>query len=180
MSIKLSGKVFFGTLLVTLRGKMLEKYIVRLSREERSILFQSLKDEKASKEKLNRARILLKADCGEEGECWKDTDIAEALYVSVKTVERVRKSLVEEGFENTINRKLLPYGNREKIIRGDEEAYLIAITCNEPPEGHVRWTLSLLADRMVECKYVESISRNTIGRALKKMNLNLGKIKNGA
>ena len=159
---------------------MKEKYNVTLSKDERSILFQVLKEEKASKEKLNRARILLKADCGEEGEFWKDTDIAEALYVNVKTVERVRRSLVEEGFEDTINRKLIPYGNRERIIKGDEEAYLIAITCNEPPEGHVRWTLSLLADRMVECKYVESISPDTIGRALKKMNLNLGKIKNGA
>ncbi len=158
---------------------MKEKYIVRLSKGERSILFQLLKEEKASKEKLNRARILLKADCGEEGEFWKDTDIAEALYVSLKTVERVRKSLVEEGFEDTINRKLLPHGNREKIIKGDEEAYLIAITCSDSPEGHARWTLSLLADRMVECKYVESVSRDTIGRALKKMNLNLGKIKNG-
>lgn len=158
---------------------MTQKYIVRLSKDERSILFQLLKEEKASKEKLNRARILLKADCGEEGEFWKNSEIAEALYVSTKTVERVRKSLVEEGFEDTINRKLLPYGNREKIIKGDEEAYLIAITCNEPPEGHAKWTLSLLADRMVECNYVESISRNTIGRVLKKMNLNLGKKKNG-
>ncbi len=158
---------------------MTHKYIVRLSKDERSILFQLLKEEKASKEKLNRVRILLKADCGEEGEFWKDSEIAEALYVSIKTVERVRKSLVEEGFEDTINRKLLPFGNREKIIKGDEEAYLIAITCNEPPEGHANWTLSLLADRMVECNYVESVSRNTIGRALKKMNLNLGKKKNG-
>lgn len=158
---------------------MTKKYIVRLSKDERSILFQSLKEEKASKEKLNRARILLKADCGEEGESWKDSEIAEALYVSIKTVERVRKSLVEEGFEDTINRKLLPYGNREKIIKGDEEAYLIAVTCNEPPEGHAKWTLSLLANRMVVCNYVESVSRNTIGRALKKMNLNLGKKKNG-
>lgn len=159
---------------------MTQKYIVRLSKDEREILFQLLKEGSASKEKQNRARILLKADCGEEGENWKDPQIAEAFYVSVKTVERVRKSLVEEGFEDTINRKLLPYGNREKIIKGEEEAYLIALTCSEPPEGQAKWTLSLLADRMVECKYVESVSTNTIGRALKKMNLSLGKKKNGA
>jgi hypothetical protein len=122
----------------------------------------------------------LKADCGEEGENWKDPQIAEAFYVSVKTVERVRKSLVEDGFEDTINRKLLPHGNRERIIKGEEEAYLIALTCSEPPVGHAKWTLSLLADRMVECKYVESVSTNTIGRALKKTNLSLGKKKNGA
>ena len=99
--------------------------------------------------------------------------------MSVKTVERVRKSLVEQGFEDTINRKTLLHGNREKIIKGEEEAYLIALTCSEPPEGHARWTLSLLADKMVECKYVESVSHDTIGRALKKTNLNLGKKKNG-
>lgn len=159
---------------------MAQKYIVRLSADERKVLFQLLQEGSVSKEKQNRARILLKADCGEEGEHWKDPQIAEAFYVSVKTVERVRKSLVEEGFEDTINRKLLPHGNRQKIIKGEEEAYLIALTCSEPPEGHAKWTLSLLADRMVECKYVESVSTNTIGRALKKMNLNPGKKKNGA
>lgn len=154
---------------------MTQKYIVRLSTDERAILFKLLKEGRASKEKQNRARILLKADCGEEGENWKDPQIAEAFYVSVKTVERVCKSLVEEGFEDAINRKLLPHGNRERIIKGKEEAHLIALTCNEPPEGHSKWTLSLLADRMVECKYVESVSTNTIGRVLKKMSLNLGK-----
>lgn len=158
---------------------MTQKYIVRLSSDERKILFQLLNEAKSSKEKQNRARILLKADCGEEGENWKDPQIAEAFYVSVKTVERVRKSLVEEGFEDTINRKSLPQGNRERIIKGEEEAYLIALTCSEPPEGHVNWTLRLLADKMIECKYVESVSTNTIGRALKKTNLNLGKKKNG-
>jgi hypothetical protein len=158
---------------------MTQKYIVRLSIDERKILFQLLEEGSASKEKQNRARILLKADCGEEGENWKDPQIAEAFYVSVKTVEGVRKSLVEEGFEDTLNRKLLPHGNREKIIKGEEEAYLIALTCSEPPEGHVRWTLSLLADKMIECKYVEAVSRDTIGRALKKTNLNLGKKRNG-
>lgn len=158
---------------------MAQKYIVRLSTDERQILFQLLKEGSASKEKQNRARILLKADCGEEGEHWKDFQIAEAFYVSVKTVERIRKSLVEEGFEDTINRKLLPHGNRERIIKGEEEAYLIALTCSEAPEGHAKWTLSLLADRMVECKYVESVSRDTIGRALKKTSLSLGKKRNG-
>lgn len=158
---------------------MTQKYNVRLSIEERKKLFQLLNEGRAGKEKQNRARILLKADCGEEGESWKDPKIAEAFYVSVKTVERIRKSLVEDGFEDTINRKLLPHGNREKIVKGEEEAYLIALTCSEPPEGHAKWTLSLLADKMVECKYVESVSRDTIGRVLKKMNLNLGKKKNG-
>lgn len=158
---------------------MAQKYVVRLSTDERNVLFRLIKEGTSGKEKQNRARILLKADCGEEGENWKDTQIAEAFYVSIKTVERIRKSLVEDGFEETINRKLLPHGNRKKIIEGEEEAYLIALTCSEPPEGHAKWTLSLLADKMVECKYVESVSTNTIGRALKKTNLSLGKKKNG-
>jgi Homeodomain-like domain len=75
---------------------------------------------------------------------------------------------------------MLPHGNRKSIIQGEEEAYLIALTCSEPPEGHAKWTLSLLADKMVECKYVDGVSPDTIGRALKKTNLNLGKKKNGA
>ena len=129
---------------------------------------------------MRKCNSVLKADCGKEGENWKDLQIAEAFSLSVKTVERVRKSLVEEGFEDTINRKLPPHSNREKIIKGEEEAYLIALTWSEPPEGHAKWTLRLLADRMVECKYVESVSTNTIGRALKKTRLNLGKKKNGA
>jgi transposase len=157
---------------------MTQKYIVRLSTDERKNLFEVIKKGTASKEKLNRARILLKADCGEEGENWKDPQIAEAFYVSIKTVERVRKSLVEEGFEGTLCRKLPPL--RKRIIQGEEEAYLIALACGEPPEGRAKWTLSILADKMVECKYVEAVSRDTIGRALKKMNLNHGKKKNGA
>ena len=84
-------------------------------------------------------------------------------------MERVRKSLVEEGFEDTINSRLPPHSNRESIIKAEEEAYLITLTWSEPPEGHAKWTLRLLVDRMVECKYVESVSTNTIGRALKKM-----------
>jgi len=156
---------------------MTQKYIVRLSTAEREMLFKLIKDGNGNKEKLNRARILLKADCGEEGENWKDPQIAEAFYISVKTVERVRKSLVEEGLEGTLDRKLPPL--RKRIIEGQEEAYLVAITCNEPPEGQARWTLRMLADKMIECNYVDSVSHNTIARALKKMNLNPGKKRNG-
>lgn len=159
---------------------MTQRYIVRLSTDERKMLFALIEKGTASKEKQNRARILLKADCGEEGENWKDPQIAEAFYVSIKTVERIRKSLVEKGFEETLNRKMASNSPRKRIIQGEEEAYLIAIACNEPPDGHARWTLSLLADKMVEYKYVDTVSPDTIGRALKKMNLNLGRKKNGA
>lgn len=158
---------------------MLLKYIVRLMAEERKSLFELLNRGKGGKEKLNRARILLKADIGVEGEGWKDTDIAESLYVGLKTVERTRKSLVEEGLEFTINRQL-PSTKRKRIIDGDGEAHLIALACSEPPDGHCNWTLRLLADTMVEREYVETVSYETIRKALKKTKLNLGKKENGA
>jgi hypothetical protein len=158
---------------------MLPKYVVRLSVEEREYLFNVVNAGKGGKEKLNRARILLKADIGEAGESWRDSEIAEALYVGLRTVERTRQSLVEEGLESTINRQL-PTVKRKRIIEGDEEAHLIALACSAPPEGNCSWTLRLLADRMVELGYVEAVSHETIREALKKTNLNLGKKKSGA
>ena len=157
---------------------MVQKYRVVLSPDERKMLLNLINQGKANKEKLNRARILLKADCGEEGENWKDERIAEAFYVSRMTVDRTRKSLVEEGLETTINRKPITY-IRKRIIQGEEEAYLVALACGEPPAGQSRWTLRLLADEMITLEYVDTISHETVRTALKKMNLNLGNEKNG-
>lgn len=155
------------------------KYVVRLTSDERKMLFELIKKGRANKEKLNRARILLKADCGEEGENWDDNKIAEALYVSQKTVFNTRQALVEEGLDKTLDR--IPIQKkRKRIIQGEEEAYLIALACSEPPEGHCKWTLRLLADKMVELEYVDSVSHETVRDALKKMKLNLGKKKSGA
>lgn len=155
------------------------KYVVRLTSDERKILLELIKRGNASKEKLNRARILLKCDCGGEGENWADAKIAEAFYVTERTVFNIRKSLVEEGLDKALNR--IPQKNRKrKIIQGEEEAYLVALSCTEPPQGHCKWTLRLLADKMVELKYVDSVSHVTIGDALKKMKLNPGKKRNGA
>jgi transposase len=157
---------------------MRKKYVVRLSDHERELLFELINQGKGGKERLNRARILLKADIGEQGEKWIDADIAKAFYVGVKTVERTRKSLVEEGLEATINRQV-PKIKRKRIIDGDQEAHLIALACSNPPEGYCAWTLRLLADTMVEMKYVDSVCYETIRQALKKTNLSLGKKKNG-
>lgn len=154
------------------------KYIVRLTCDERKMLLELIKKGSASKEKLNRARILLKCDCGEEGENWTDDKIAEAFYVTERTVFNVRQSLVEEGLDKALNR--IPQKKRKnRIIQGEEEAYLVALSCTEPPKGHCKWTLRLLADKMVELEYVDSVSHVTIGDALKKMKLSLGKKKNG-
>lgn len=155
-----------------------QKYKVALSSDERKMLLTLINEGKANKEKLNRARILLKADCGKEGEHWKDDQIAAAFYVTRMTVDRTRKSLVMEGLEATLNRKSLK-NTRQRIIQGEEEAYLVALTCGEPPAGQSRWTLRLLADKMVELEYVDTVSHETVRTALKKMNLSLGNEKNG-
>jgi transposase len=155
-----------------------EKYTVRLTSEERRMLFELIGKGRANKGKLNRARILLKTDCGEEGENWTDVKIAEALYVSAVTVRNTRKSLVEEGLEKTLNNEI-PLKRRKRIIQGEEEAYLVALACSKAPEGRCRWTLRLLADKMVELKYVDAISHMTVRDALKKTKLNLGRKKSG-
>jgi transposase len=154
------------------------KYTVRLTLDERKMLFEHIEKGKASKEKLNRARILLKADCGEKGENLSDKEIANAFYVSTRTVLRVRQSLVEEGLEATLNRKL-PKTRKRRIIEGEEESYLIALTCSDSPQGQSKWTLRMLADKMIELEYVDSVSHETIRTALKKTNSNHGKKKNG-
>jgi hypothetical protein len=155
------------------------KYVVRLTFDERQMLLELIEKSRANKEKLNRARILLKADCGENGENWDDHKIAEAFYISEKTVLNTRRSLIEDGFETAVNRAL-PQRKKRRIIQGEEEAHLIALACSEPPEGRCKWTLRLLADKMVELKYVDSVSHVTIRDALKKTKLSLGKKRNGA
>ena len=110
---------------------------------------------------------MLKADQGEQGPSWNDKEISEALYISRSTVERVRYRLVEEGMESALNdRKKSRY--RTKNLDGENEARLIALCCSDPPKGQSRWTLKLLACRMVELEYVESISTEAIRKVLKK------------
>ena len=126
----------------------MEKYIVKLTRDEREYLLSLIKKGKTSAYKLTHARILLEAD-ENNGEEKTDAEIAEQLHVGVKTVKRIRKRLVEEGIEEALSRK--PHvRTRSRKLGGEEEAYLIALTCSQPPEGRNRWTLKLLSDRMVE------------------------------
>jgi len=158
---------------------MLAKHLVGLSLEERQYLMQIIAEGNGGKERLNRARILLKADVGKHGEGWRDSEIAEAFYVGEPTVARTRRTFVEEGIQASVNRKV-QIRTRKRIIGGEEEAYLIAMACGAPPEGHCRWTLRMLANRMVELNYVDTISYETIRRTLKKTNLSRGKKRNGA
>ena len=146
----------------------MKKYIVRLSGEERKSLKSLVSSGKGSARMFTRARILLKADVGESGPGWPDEKIAEALDVTVQTIERVRKQLVEEGLEAMLSRRRYIQKVSRKKLDGDAEAHLIALACTDAPEGYTRWSLRLLADRMVELGYVESISHEAVRRVLKK------------
>ena len=152
---------------------MKKKYIVTLTQEERAVLQAMLSKGKAAARKLMHARILLKADAGDGGPAWKDRQIAEGLEVGTATVERIRKMFVEEGLTAALERRR-PRRQYVRALDGDGEAHLVALACQEPPEGRSRWTLRLLADRMVQLEYVEHLSKDTVARVLKKTNSSLG------
>jgi transposase len=152
---------------------MKKKYIVTLVDEERRMLQDMLSRGKAAARKLMHARILLKADAAAGGPAWEDQSIAEALEVGRATVERVRKEFVEEGLEAALERRK-PRRVYARKLDGDGEAHLVALACQEPPEGRSRWTLRLLADRMVQLEYVDQISYQTVRRTLKKTRSSLG------
>ncbi|MBN2022469.1 MAG: helix-turn-helix domain-containing protein [Pirellulales bacterium] len=122
---------------------------------------------------MRRARILLKADVGQHGPGWTDAKIVEALDVSQSTAYRVRQTFVEEGLEAALHRKR-PTGRQYRKLDGRQEAHLIAVACSAPPRGRSRWTLKLLADKLVELEIVESIGTETVRRTLKKTSLSLG------
>jgi len=158
---------------------MVKKYRVRLSAEERIRLEALVNKGKEAAHKRRHAQILLKADEGEFGPGWKDEQIVNALDVSLSAVESLRERLVTRGLESALSRKIPDRSHRRKID-GEVEAHLIALVCSDPPEGRASWTLRLLADRMVELEYVESLSYEAVRQALKKTNLNPGKKRNGA
>ena len=142
--------------------------MVRLSRDEREQLAALIRSGRRSAQVLTKARILLKADVSEAGEGWSDSKIAEALDASVANIERTRRQLVEEGFEAVLTRKYNPNSARPRIFDGAAEAKLIALTCGPAPAGHIKWSLRLLEEKVVELNIVEKASDNTIGRTLKK------------
>jgi transposase len=148
-----------------------KKYRVRLTNEEREHLEKLVRKGKTHARKLLYARILLKAD--ENGPAsWTDERIADAFEVSVATVARERRRYREEGLEVALLPKK-PGRPRRRVLDGRAEAHLIALACSSPPEGRGRWPLRLLADRMVELGYVESLSYETVRRTLKKTNSSL-------
>ena len=145
-----------------------KKYVVRLDAEERDRLNELIRKGKRSAQLLTKARIVLKADVSDAGEGWSDSMIAGALDTSIATVERIRRRLVEEGFEAVLTRKYNPKSARPRIFDGAAEAKLIALTLSPAPDGFARWSLRLLEEKVVELHIVERASDNTIGRTLKK------------
>ena len=146
-----------------------KRYHVELDEEERNTLKRLLTTGKESTVKLTRARILLKADTGELGPAYDDKQIKEAVEVSLSTIERTRKTFALEGLTAALHPKTRSR-SRPKKFDGETEAHLIALACSEPPAGHARWTLRLLADKMVELKHFSSISHECIRQVLKKTN----------
>jgi len=145
---------------------MAKKYIVTLTDEERDTLRKLVSSRKGAARKLAHARILLKADEAEGAPAWRDVDISSGVDVGTATVERVRKRFVEEGLDAALRRRKPRRVYRRKLD-GEGEARLITIACSEPPEGRGRWTLGLIADRIVEFGIVDSISRETVRQAMK-------------
>ena len=145
-----------------------KKYVVRLSGGEREHLEALISKGKSAARRLLKARTLLKADVSQAGEGWSDSRIIKALDTSASMVYRVRKQLVEEGFEAVLSRKQRATPAVERIFDGEKEAKLIALACSKPPKGGARWTLRLLEKKVVELRIVDRASDSTIGRALKK------------
>ena len=142
---------------------MKKKYIVDLTEEERKELERLVRSGKESARKIRYAQALLKANAG-----WTDPEISEAFDMSINTVGRVRQRFVQEGMDVALGARSPKPKPHARKLDGKREAHLIALACSKPPEGHTRWTLRMLADRMVELAYVESLSHEAVRQVLKK------------
>jgi len=155
------------------KPKANKKYRVTLTDDERTTLHDMIASGETAARTQTHARILLKADQTADGPCWTDATVSDALDVSVSTVARVRERFVEEGMEAALHRRP-PRRAYQRLVDGECEAHLVALTCGAPPEGQKRWTLRLLADQMIELEYIEAISHETVRQVLKKTNSSRG------
>ena len=157
----------------------MKKYIVTLNEDERKALSELTSKGTQKSQRILNALILLSCDEGEyQTERSTNEEISRVLHISMRKIDRVKKRFVEEGFDAALDKKI---GNRiyAKKTDGDFEAHLVALSCSEPPEGFARWSLRLLADKVVELNYVDSISHETVRRILKKTKSNLGNARDG-
>lgn len=146
----------------------MEKYIIKLTEEERSLLRHVASSGKAAARKLTHARILLLADAGSEGPARSDDDIQQALGVGLSTIHRVRQRFVMESFEAALYPRPSPARPQKVKIHGDVEQALITLACSDPPKGRNRWTLHLLADQLVVLGQLRRVSLEAVRQALKK------------
>jgi len=157
----------------------MKKYIVTLTEDERKKLTEIKSKGKHKSQKVINSLILLGCD---EGKFQKkrspNKEIARVLNISMKKIDRVKKRFVEDGFDVALEGKKSSRVYK-KIVDGDFEAHLVALSCSEPPKGFSRWSLRLLADKAVELEYIDNISHETVRRVLKKMKLNLGSVRDG-
>lgn len=148
---------------------MANRYRVTLTKAERAQLTELTRSGKSTAAKFIHARALLLCDAGDWGEPWKVADVAAALGITSRTIEHLKQRFVEEGLEAALARK--PQRKpREAIFDGEFDARLTALACSQAPSGHQRWTVRLLADKLVELKIVDAISTMTVQRSLKKTN----------
>jgi len=153
---------------------MTEKvYKVKLTKEERKELKAIVTKGTGNARRIRRAQMLLMADEAQEDGGWKDKDIAKALNAHATTVARTRKACVLNGIEDAMNHTR-PTKTRRKIMDGAAEARLVQLACSQAPDGHENWTMQLLADTLIQLEVVETVSKETVRKTLKKMNLSLG------
>ena len=157
----------------------MKKYIVTLTEDEREALGKLVFKGKHKSQNILNALILLGCDEGEfQTSRSTNEEMARVLNISMKKIDRVKKRFVEEGLNVALNGRK---GSRiyTKKVDGDFEAHLVALSCSKPPEGFARWSLRLLADKVVELNYIDSVSHETVRRVLKKTKSNLGSEKDG-
>jgi len=152
---------------------MAPRYRVTLTEPERTKLEALTRKGQTGAKKFIHARALLLCDAGPDGPAWPVADVAEALGVTSRTIEHLKKRFVEEGLDVALERKSREKPPRDVIFDGAFEARLITLACSEAPEGYERWTVRLLADKAVELKFASSVSHMTVQRVLKKTNLSL-------
>lgn len=152
---------------------MPKKYMVQLKSGERDQLLELIQKGQSAAHTITHAHILLKADSGAERPSWTDAAIENAFEVSIATIERVRRTYVQQGLAAALKRKVAPR-HRARRLDGVGEAHLIALACSEPPTGHDHWAMRLLAERMVALEYVAELSHETVRRTLKKTNSSPG------
>ena len=150
----------------------MKKYIVELTRKERGHLRHLASNGKGAAFRIQRANILLKVDQGKFGPAWQDERVAEAFDCGTATIERLRRRWVELGTHQALERE--KRGPQQRKLDGDAEAVLVATACSNAPEGRERWTVRLLADKLVELGVVDRCSHTTVHRAMKKTRLSLG------